>query len=242
MNLWCGAEPGLELNTWPNKAVERTGNKLALVPRRSPLALGFVEIHEMSSVPLSEIRSIWQKFLVDRAFAQNYTLGYIDHPGPVAKNPVVERLLPSLLHVKAVAILDYALKAWIDGKRLTVPRKPYGTDLKGRIDFLADRGLLADGKALHSIRDTRNEVAHEPEEEVTWQHLDQDVRVIHAVFQELGLVDELRKWDVFSERSAAQEGEIADAICSFHYRIGIRDGERLVAEITWRQHLMRDEA
>lgn len=24
----------------PNKAVERTGNKLALVPRRSPLALG----------------------------------------------------------------------------------------------------------------------------------------------------------------------------------------------------------
>src|SRR5258706_14715825 len=114
----------------------------------------------MVSVSLSDIHGIWHNFLTDREFAKNYTMGYIDLPGPIPKNPVVERLLPSLLQIKAVTILDSALRALIDDKKLTVPKKPYGTDLKGRIDFLADQGFLTDRRALHSIRDTRNEVAH----------------------------------------------------------------------------------
>jgi hypothetical protein len=32
MNLWCGAEPGLELNTRPNKAVERRETSWRLFP------------------------------------------------------------------------------------------------------------------------------------------------------------------------------------------------------------------
>lgn len=196
----------------------------------------------MASVHLGEIRSVWRQFLIDRAFARNYTLGYLDHPGLPARNPVLERLLPSLLHVKAVAILDHAFRSWIDERGLTVPRKPYGNDLRGRIDFLADNSFLRDRESLHSIRDTRNDIAHKPAEEISWERLEQDVLVIAAALRELGLVGEMPKWEVFSERSSAREGEIPNALVSFHYRIGIKAADALVAEITWRTHVMRDDA
>ena len=64
--------------------------------------------------------------------------------------------------------------------------------------------------------------------------------VIAAALRELGLVDEIPKWEVFSERSSAREGETPNALASFHYRIAIKAAEGLVAEITWQQHLMRD--
>lgn len=194
------------------------------------------------SVLTAEVPSVWRQFLIDREFARNYMLGYLDHPGPAAKNPVVERLLPSLLHVKAVAILDHAFRAWIEERGLTVPRKPYGTDLRGRIDFLADNSFLGDRQSLHSIRGTRNDIAHEPAEEIVWERLDQDMLVIAAALRELGLVDEMPKWEVFSERSSARDGEIPNALASFDYRIAIKAAEGLVAEITWQKHLMRDNA
>lgn len=102
-----------------------------------------------ASVLPAEVRSAWRQFLIDREFGKNYTLGYMGHPVPAAKNPVVERLLPSLLHVKAVAILDRAFRGWIEDRGLTVPRKPYGTDLRGRIDFLADNSFVHDRGSLH---------------------------------------------------------------------------------------------
>lgn len=175
-------------------------------------------------------------------FAKNYTIGYLDHPGPVAKNPVVERLLPSLLHVKAVAILDQTLRAWINDKGLVVPKRPYGVDLKGRIDYLADSGYLADSSPLHSIRGTRNALAHEPSEAVDWIELDRDVATIQSTFSELKVVDDMPNWKILSERSAAGEGEIPNAICTFHYRIAIMQADKAVAEIKWAQHMMADDA
>src|SRR5438445_12161720 len=100
----------------------------------------------MLSVALSDIANAWRLFLIDLMFARNYTIGYLDHPGPVAKIPVVERLLSTLLHVKAVTILDHALRAWIDANGIAVPKKPYGTDLKGRIDFRSDNTHLTGPK------------------------------------------------------------------------------------------------
>lgn len=169
-------------------------------------------------------------------------VGYLDLPGPAAKNPVVERLLPSLLHVKAVAILDHGLRAGIDDKGLKVPKKPYGTDLKGRIDYLADNRHIADRSPLHLIRGTRNEVAHEPEGAVDWVELDRDVKAIDSALAELKVVSEMPKWEVFSERSDAGAGQISKAACTFHYRIGIKQGDNLIAEITWAEHVMADDA
>ncbi|TKS59210.1 MAG: hypothetical protein EWM72_02412 [Nitrospira sp.] len=196
----------------------------------------------MSAVPLGDVPNAWRHFLIDLMFARNYTIGYLNHPGPVAKNPVVERLLPSLLQVKAVAILDHALRAWIDNKGLFVPKKPYGTDLKGRIDYLANNGHLADRFPLHSIRGTRNALAHEPAGAVDWAELDRDVTAIQSALSELKMVKEMPQWEIFSERSAAQAGEIPKSICTFHYLIGIRQGSKMVAEIKWAQHVMADDA
>lgn len=196
----------------------------------------------MSAVSLTDFPNAWRDFLIDLMFARNYTIGYLDHAGPVAKNPVVDRLLPSLLQVKVVAILDHALRAWIDDRGLVVPKKPYGSDLKGRIDYLADNGYLADRSPLHSIRGTRNALAHEPTGAVDWPELDDDVAAIHSALSELKLVNEMPQWEIFSERSAAQAGEISKSVCTFHYRIGLRQGDRVVAEIKWAQHVMADDA
>ena len=106
----------------------------------------------MSSLSLTDIQGAWRLLLIDLMYARNYTIAYVDLPGPVAKNPVLERLLPTLIHVKAVAILDHALRAWTDANGFKIPKKPYGTDLNGRIDFMADMGHLADRSRLHSIR------------------------------------------------------------------------------------------
>jgi len=68
------------------------------------------------------------------------------------------------------------------------------------------------------------------------------VLAIAAAFRALGLVDETPKWEVFSERSSARDGEIPNALASFHYRIAIKAAEGVIAEITWQTHLMRDDA
>ena len=106
----------------------------------------------MHATPLTDIPDLWRKLLIDLAFARNYRVGFIDLPGPVPKNPVLEQLLPSLLHIKTVAILDHALKSWIDANGMRVPKRPYGTELKGRIDFLADNNKIRDRATLHGLR------------------------------------------------------------------------------------------
>ena len=196
----------------------------------------------MSSPSVASVPDVWRLFLIDLTFARNYTIGYIDHPDPVPKNPVVERILPSLLHVKAVSILDYAIRAWTDAKCMAVPKKRYGTDLKGRIDYLADNGHLVDRTRLHMIRGTRNELAHEPGGAVDWVELDRDVEAIHSALSELKIVGRMPKWEILAERSEAQEGEIPKAITTQHYRICINNGRELVAEITWSLHVMQDDA
>jgi hypothetical protein len=196
----------------------------------------------MSTMALSDVPQVRREFLIDVMFAENYELGHLDDLGPSVKNPVVERLLPSLLHVKAVAILDHAIRSWCDHKGLVIPKKPYGTDLKGRIDYLVDNAFLSDRSSLHAIRGTRNIVAHEPADAVDWRQLDSDVKAIHVALKELGLVGEFPKWEISSERSAAQDPWVPNALCTFDYRIAIKDGEKLVAEITWSKHLMRDGA
>jgi hypothetical protein len=150
----------------------------------------------MSTMALSDVPQVRREFLIDVMFAENYELGHLDDLGPSVKNPVVERLLPSLLHVKAVAILDHAIRSWCDHKGLVIPKKPYGTDLKGRIDYLVDNAFLSDRSSLHAIRGTRNIVAHEPADAVDWRQLDSDVKAIHVALKELGLVGEFPKWEI----------------------------------------------
>ena len=186
----------------------------------------------------ASIPQLWHQFLIDALFAQRYELGYIDDPCP-GKNPVLERLLPSLLHVKAVAILDHALRDWCKERGVQVPRKAYGRDLKGRIAFLVDNKYLSDGAALQAIRDLRNELAHQPVASINWARLDVDVRAIHSALHQLGIVGIYPNWTIGASRSAAQPPRIPDALMTFDYNVTIREGESPVGEISWSTHTMR---
>lgn len=183
-----------------------------------------------------DIRDKWRLLLIDLMFARHYTLG--DRLGrSSAKNPVIDRLLPSLLHVKAVSILDYALRAWIDsdsGGSVVADR------LRQRIDYLAKRKALPDCTPLRSVCDRRNKLAHEPTEALNWNELDRDISITHNALFELKILDEMPQWEIFAERSGAERGEVPGAISTFHYRIGIKEGEKVIAEIKWLEHLLAD--
>lgn len=196
----------------------------------------------MLSTQLADIPGVWKRLLIDLTFARNYTIGFVDNPGPPPKNPVLEQILPSLLHIKAVAILDHSLRAWLDAKRMTVPKKPYGTDLKGRIDYLADQGQISDRQRLHELRGVRNDLAHEPAEVVTWADLDRDIANINDVLMGLSLVGELPRLEIFAERSGAQESIDPRVNCVFHYQVAVKEADQVIASIKWSERLLNDGA
>lgn len=61
-------------------------------------------------------------------------------------------------------------------------------DLFGRIEFLDQDGKLSDAVKLHSIRDKRNEYAHEPDKYGDWAELDQTLVDIEAELRHLGII------------------------------------------------------
>jgi hypothetical protein len=126
------------------------------------------------------------------------------------------------------------------GHGLVVPKKPYGTDLKGRIDFLADNGHVADRTPLHSVRGIRNVLAHEFAGSVDWAALNSDVRTIHGTLQELGLVRDFPNWNITAERTPAPQPRIPDALITDDYQIVIWDGEKRVADIKWSAHVLKE--
>lgn len=196
----------------------------------------------MLSTQLTDIPGLWKRLLIDLTFARNYPVGFIDLPGPAAKNPVLEQILPSLLHIKAVAILDHSLRAWLDANGMIVPKKPYGMDLKGRIDYLADQGKIIDRQPLHDLRGVRNDLAHEPAEVITWTDLDRDIASINTVLKELGLVGELPQLEIYAERSGAQESPDPKVNCVFHYQIAVKEANTVIADIKWSKSLLNDDA
>ncbi len=185
----------------------------------------------MSTTQQSDISTLWRQFLIDVAFAREYNIGYFGTQLRV-KNPVVERLLPSLLHVKAAAILDHALQTFCDDRGLSIPRRqPYGDTLHGRINYLGDNGHLTASAVLHTVRGSRNAIAHDPTDTIDWTKLDNDIQIIHHALVELTFVDRMPDFTVRAERSAAGEGRVPDAICTVDYSIGVFEGERIVVQL-----------
>ena len=62
----------------------------------------------------NDITNNWRKLLIEIVLAYNYPVAFrLTSAGGAAppRNPILEYVLPSLLHLKAVAILDAALAA-----------------------------------------------------------------------------------------------------------------------------------
>src|SRR5690242_11217577 len=87
---------------------------------------------KLSGVTVPNVARAWRRFLIDLDLAKHYPAATIHFPPTVQRrNPILDRLLPSLLHVKAVAVLDAALKHVLHERGWKVPRKGYTQGLHG---------------------------------------------------------------------------------------------------------------
>jgi hypothetical protein len=184
-----------------------------------------------------DTRKTWRVFLVQLEFARHYPVAYqLTSLGAAVRNPVLETVLPSLLHIKLMAILDDALAGYLDASSRRLPAR-YREDLNGRIGFCTDVGLILNGQALHGARDRRNGAAHEVFSSVSWGLLDQDLNEVHAALQHLGLVSKRPDFHVEAERSALRQSDEPGILGKRDYTVRVLEGANCAGEFTWSETL-----
>lgn len=188
---------------------------------------------------LDPIREGWRNFLIEAAFAKDYKTPYIiESHGPVANNPVLDSLLPSLLIVKLASLVDEALSEYISQKGLTIP-KMYRTDFNGKINFLRDSSHLKDAARLHKLRDFRNDLAHESRIKATWEGLETAIETADQELQHLGFVGPRPQFEMSAERVPVEPVD-PKYLMSFNYSVTLKSEGKKVAEFTWSKHVFRD--
>ena len=106
--------------------------------------------------------------------------------GGVSRNPILEELLPSLLQIKAVTVLDEAIRIRLTEASKRPTEHGFRNDLHGRIETALAAGILKDVALLHRARNSRNDVAHEFAEKLDWSSLEADIAAIHHALQKCG--------------------------------------------------------
>lgn len=187
------------------------------------------------------VNSSWRRFLIDVAFAKNYQSYFAMTSMTVRgapQNPVLDELLPSLLHIKVVSILDAALISKLDERGVKPKHFQKRNDLSGRIDTAVAAGLIADAQPLHEIRESRNNLAHEFNQRIGWSDLDRDVVAIHSALREMDFVEPLPSLQVNCER--VPKAHLTDPLAEigFDYRIFVARGDEVWAQITWSEELL----
>lgn len=191
----------------------------------------------------ASIHMSWRQLLVDVAFMRDYPVFFSIasvNGGGAPRNPVMEQLLPSLLQIKAVAVLDAALRTKLEEMGELPKVRGFRNDLNGRIETALAAGVLPDAARLHLARSSRNDVAHEFDEKIGWEQLEEDVSAIHAALQHLGYVGDRPSMEVIAERVPKVQLANLNAIGGFDYRVAVRSGGDTVAEIAWSQEILRD--
>jgi hypothetical protein len=152
--------------------------------------------------------------------------------------PVLDALLPSLLHVKAVAILDHALRAWLPAHGL---RK--GPDRHDRIALLvAPLPLRAEeAEALYTLKDLRNAVAHNPQGTRSWDALDYEVVRLHGTLRRLPQVGDLPQLSAVYQQSKMRGGEEPGGAFCCDQTIMMKEGDPPGHWITWQQRWYSNE-
>ena len=174
-----------------------------------------------------DILNGWKRLLQDIEFSKNYNR--VDPGHITAKNPVLDKLLPSLLYIKMLTILDDALKHFIGYHSLSLPKKKYRNDLNGRLNFLHDLKKLKHFGQLDSVRKKRNDYGHETEVWSNWTEFENDLATIEAELQHLGYIGQRPSYEFFSERSGAQDSERPEVLAEFNYRYGLKlDGKEIL--------------
>ncbi len=194
------------------------------------------------------ILSQWENLLLDLELARNYRDPYqlicrqpLDH----VPNPILERLLPTLLYIRMVALLDEALGSYIRLNHIPVRGKGHGstTNLDGKIRCLQDRpNLLLAGDDLLRIKKSRNDMAHGTLS-TSWKELYEHLNVIEAELKNLRFIGHRPKFTFFG-RSAGGTPVPADPRVEMRrvYLYGVRRGEEVLRSFSWRSDLLKNEA
>jgi len=186
-----------------------------------------------------DIARAWRRFLQDYELARHYKLPYTLHSeGPLNRNPVLERLLPALLHVKLVGLLDEALMHLVESKGLVLPTK-HGA-LGARLLFLDGQGILSDFDKLKLIKDRRNDLAHESNAWTSWEQLEADISTVDAELQHFGYVGRRPTYEYFGERSAVRGSLLPGVLWEREYRFGLKQDGREIVAFSSVERIMKD--
>ena len=178
-------------------------------------------------------KEAWRQFRLEAEAARHYPYSYLLNNQETHRDVLLERLLPTLLYIKGVAILDDSLELWLVDKG----HSGYKENLNGRLQYLADKGLLQGTDELHKIRTRRNALAHEPSAACTWEELAEDILLMEVSLVSLDLVRPTEELEYFAERSALQAS--SEPGIRFFYRItyGVKEGGQPALEISFEKKI-----
>lgn len=183
-----------------------------------------------------DAQEAWRRTLLEWEAVKHYHQPYALIIGWTFRNPLVEHVLPSVTLVKAVAVFDEAVETYIDRNHGGLP-SGYRATLDGRIRFLADRSLVANGQHLHQVRALRNRVAHERDAHATWQELESALGELESALIALKLVQPRPQLDYFGERSGITLSDQPGVLGTRTFTIGVRENGSAAYEATWTQTL-----
>lgn len=189
---------------------------------------------------LADVREEWSDFLIEVESAHNYPMVNSITGGSRLPNPVLERILPTLLHVKATASFDRALEVWMVANGITLT-SGYRADLNGRIRFLSDKGYLPNASSLHAVRAARNSFAHNPNSMAGWDELKTDIACIHGAMEHLKIVNSMPTFEAKATQHAMTGPTKAGAICSQKFEFTVEGSDGHGGTIEWERHIMKNE-
>jgi hypothetical protein len=185
-----------------------------------------------------DIRDAWRRTLLEWEAIKQYHMPYLLISGQTFRNPFVEKWLPSVMLVKAVAVFDDAVAAYIDTEHGGLPAG-YRSDLNGRIRFLGNRGLVSNHPGLHTVRQQRNRVAHVDGCLVTWAEVDSAIAELEGTLLALKLIVAHPRLEYFGERSALSLSSEPGVLGTRTFTIGIREDGKVAYSATWDEKLHR---
>lgn len=179
-----------------------------------------------------DIRKSWERFHQEALLASNYHMAprRIQIQSDQIPNPVLDRLLPSMLFLRLVSIMDEALELYIDERNISWPPNKK-RNLYNRIDVLGDSWILKDRGECHRIRERRNDLAHDAGKFVHWNELFSCLDAVEMELKTLGLVGERPKYAWFAKVTPFTDSSDRRLV-TYSYGLKEPDG-RTVMDATW---------
>ena len=179
-----------------------------------------------------DIQSRWHRLLKILEVSRNHERISLltSFGGSVARNPINDRILPSLLLLQFVSLFEDAAmqriqeKGWIKKKKATT--------LNNLIQLLVEHKSVLDSSELHAIRHTRNDVAHNLKFN-DWDYLVYSINIIEKELQKWGLIGNRPDYQFFAERSATRESEKESFAFAQDFKVGVKLDDTMIWGYEW---------